>query len=444
MTDERAQVLAEVVEGDGSSVVRVEDPETVALELADVLEADLLDSPASFGDALEARLALVDARTRALTALALHARLHDEDGDTVHVVAEVAELRRLLDRIDKAAGFVDSSRGVLRERLSSGTGLAVHPDAIRKAALDVTEARAAVSAAQVTLAELEAARSDGDQVSAAAPSDAGSGPSRRESIVRAAGLFVVALGIGLVGFGLGAPIALVVPALALVWGIVLVARDRDDVADRHVASDHLAAVSALTDRAYGGVALSEPEELVEARRQLAAARDRERYTESAWTGLVGSHVDAGDVEQFLSSRDPQFRVGDEELGHTPTVRAAEGHRRRLAAQWKVAWWALDRPVPPVASGAAALDELEASGIERITIDTYDARSPLRLQEREQFEQLADGRSVDDLRAVADARSKPLVVLDEAGQIDGSELAARTAVLPADVRVVVVGPRPDEG
>lgn len=440
MTDERTEVLAEVVEGEGSTVVRVDDPETVALELADALDADLVDSTEAFGDALDARLALVDSRTQALTALALHARLHDDDDHAVHVVTDVADLRRLLSRIEKASGFVDSSRGVLRERLSSGTGLAVHPDAIRKAALDLTEARAAVSAAEVELTELEEARSASEEDPGAEPTRARGGMQRRDSIIRAASIFIVALGVGLVGLGLGYPVALVVPVLALVWGIVLVARDRDDVADRHVASDHLAAVSALTDRAYGGVALSEPEELVDARRRLAAAKDRERYTEAAWTGLVGSHVDAAAVEEFLSSRDPRFHVGDEELGHTPTVRAAEGHRRRLAAQWKVAWWALDRPVPPVPAGSAALDELEAAGVGRITVDTYEARSPLRLQEREQFEDLAAGRTVDDLRAVADARSKPLVFLDEAGEIDGSELAARTAVLPADVRVVVIGPR----
>lgn len=440
MTDEHTDVLAEVVDGEGSTVVRVADPSSVAPELAEALGADLVDVD-GLDPALDGCFAAVEARTRALTALSLHAQLEADAATVEHEVADLSELRRLVERIEQAGTLVGSTRGVLRDRLSSGTGLAVHPDAIRKAALDVTEARVAVSGVETEIAELEATR-DAAEEADAAPARTQSRGGRRDSIVRAIAVFCMALGIGAVGLGLGIPFALVVPVLAAIWGITLVVRDREDVADRHVASDHLAAVSALTDRAYGGVALSEPEELVDARRRLAAARDRLRYAEGAWQGLVGTLVDAADVDEHLASRDPQLHVGDAELDRTPTVRAAGGHQRRLLAQWKLAWWALDRPVPPVEEATAALDALAGEGIERIVVETYGARSPLRRQEQARFDELADGRSVDELRTVADARPTPLVVVDEAGRITGGDLVARTAALPADVRVVVVAPAED--
>ena len=439
MTDERTDVLAEVVGGEGSTVVRVDDPSSAALELVEALGADLVDSPADLDPALEARFASIDSRTRALTALALHAQLQVDEDSIRHDVTDLEELRRLVDRIGRAEELIDSSRGVLRERLSSGTSVAVHPDAIRKAALDVTEARAAVSQAQTEIADLEAARSPVEEPESAPVAPAPPGGGRREPILRAVAVFCMALGVGAVGFGLGYPVALLVPVLAAVWGVVLVVRSGDDLEDRHLASDNLAAVSALTDRAYGGVALSEPEEVVDARRRLAAATDRLRYAEGVWRGLVGTTVDAVDVDEYLASRDPQVQVGDAELGRTPTVRAAEGHRRRLLAQWKLAWWALDRPVPSVGDAEAALDALAGEGVDRISVETYQARSPLRVQEQERFAELAEGRSVDELRTMADARPAPLVVLDEDGEISGSDLAARTAALPADVRVLVVAP-----
>jgi hypothetical protein len=439
VTDERTDVLAEVVGGEGSTVVRVDDPSTAALELVDALDADLVDSLADLDPALEGRFAAIESRTRALTALSLHAQLQADDDSIRHVVTDLDELRRLVGRIQRADELIDSSRGVLRDRLSSGTGVAVHPDAIRKAALDVTEARAAVSQAETEIADLEAADSPAEEPEVApAPPTPPSG-GRRDAILRAVAVFCMALGVGAVGFGLGYPVALLIPVLAVVWAVLFVIRSDDDLADRHLASDNLAAVSALTDRAYGGVALSEPQELVDARRRLAAAGDRLRYAEGVWRGLVGTTVDPADVDEYLTSRDPGFQVGDAELARTPTVRAAEGHRRRLLAQWKLAWWALDRPVPAVGDARAALDALADEGVDRISVETYEARSPLRRQEQERFEELAEGRSVDELRSAADARPAPLVVLDEAGEISGSDLAARTAALPSDVRVLVVAP-----
>ena len=439
MTDEHTDVLAEVVGGEGSTVVRVPDPSSTALELVEALQADLVDSVTDLDPALDACFAAIESRTRALTALSLHAQLQVDDDSIRHVHTDLDELRRLVGRIRRADALIDSSRGVLRERLSSGTGLAVHPDAIRKAALDVTETRAAVSQAENEIADLEAARSPAEEPEPAPPRAVPERGGRRAAVLRAVAVFCMALGLGAVGFGLGYPIALLVPVVAAVWAVVLVLRNGDDLADRHLASDNLAAVSALTDRAYGGAALSEPEELVSARRRLAVATDRLRYAEGIWRGLVGTSVDAADVDEYLAARDPRHLVGDAELGRTPTVRAAEGHRRRLLAQWKLAWWALDRPVPGLDDADAALDSLAGEGIDRITVETYEARSPLRRQEQDRFTELAEGRTVDELRAAADARPAPLVVLDEAGEISGADLAARIAALPADVRILVVAP-----
>lgn len=441
VSGEHSGVVAEILAGSGSAVVSSEAPAELASALVDALDAELVEDASGLADALERRRAQVDRRTRALAALELAARL-DADVDLRHVVTDLPSLRRLAQRVARAVEFVDESRAGLRDRLSRSTDVAVHPETIRKAAAEVTEARAALQAAEVAVEELRAVTpAPSDPADApAGPRGPGWDPDARRTAVRAGTGVVTAVVVSFAALVVtGSPVPLVLPVLALGWAVLVVVRHRADVVDRDVASDNLAAVSALTDRAYGGVALSEPEELVVARRAVASAQERLRYAESAWTGLVGTGVDVGSVEEVVSARDPRWHVGDDELDRTPTLRAAEAHARRLAAQWKLAWWALDRPVPPVDDADASLDRLEAEGVEEVTVDTWAARSPERVEDTARLEELAEGWTIDELRVVAGEEPVALVVLDEAGEITAADLSARTAALPAGARVVVVVP-----
>ena len=433
-------LVAGIVAGDGSTLVRAPQPDELALALADALDAELAEGVDGLHEAVGSRLAAVEERTRALAALELHARLHGDDGHR-HVVATVHGLRRLVERIERAGVLVDDSRAALRERLAHGTALAVHPDTIRKAAADLHDTRAeeARAAREVALAEVDAA----DLLRPTSAPDETTGGDESGRVARGPLVaFLVAVVLAVVGTVVsGSPLPLVLPAVAGVWAVTEWARSRDDAADRHVASDNLAAVSALTDRAYGGAALSEPDELVEARRRLSTAQERLRGAEGVWRGLVGPGVDVDALDDVLATSDPQLHVADAELAHTPTVRAAEAHRRRVLAQWKLAWWALDRPAPEIEDAQDALDRLVEDGIEEVAVPTWAARSAQRAADVTRYEELAGGRTVDDLRAVAAAPLTPLVVLDEVGEISDADLAARTAALPPDARVVVVAPEP---
>jgi len=143
------------------------------------------------------------------------------------------------------------------------------------------------------------------------------------------------------------------------------------------------------------------------------------------------------VESVLRARDAQYGVSEAVVVELPSYRAASAHRRRLHAQWKLAWWALDRPVPGLGDATAAIDALEAENIDQITVAT--ALSVLDPEEQERLDDLAAGRSEDELRAVAQQTYPVVVVVDDLGEIDAERLRTETAQLPDDARFVVVSP-----
>lgn len=437
----------EIVAGEGAVVVSADEPDDLALRLVEALDAELLDSPDELDDAIQARLRTVEDRTRALAALELEARMR-AGLDHRHTVADLRSLRRLVGRIEQAAELVDASRSVLRERVGSGTGVALHPEALRPAAADVVAARAAVAAVEEEIAivqrRLDAGPRESDMRLLAADHEfvePGWGDDERRGLVRAGLAAIAGLVVGVGALVLtGSVIALVIPVVALAWSGVLVAKHRTDTADLDVASDNLAAVAALTDQAYGGsVEQAFSPELDDARTRLAEAEQRLRYAEGVWVGLVGSGVEVESVDELIRARDPNLdlQLDEGELAQTPTVRAAEAHVRRLTAQWKVAWYALDRPIPSLDEAVGAIDSLEAEGIDEITVPTHEARTASDGDDEERFAELAGGRSIDELRADATRPPRPLVVVDPDGAIGEADLAARTAVLPSDARIVVV-------
>lgn len=434
-------LVAGIVAGEGSTLVRTPHPDELALTLADALGAELAEGADGLAEAIDSRLAVVEERTRALAALELHARLH-ADGQR-HVVATIDGLRHVVERMFQADELVDASRAALRERSGRGTALAVHPETIRRAAAELTDARAeeARAAREVAIVEVEAA----ELVDRTPPSgDTTSGDEPRRATRRPVVVLLVAAVLAVAATVVsGSPLPLVLAAVAGVWAVSEWARSRDDAADRHVASDNLAAVSALTDRAYGGAALAEPDELLDARRRLTTAQERLCDAEAVWRGLVGPGVDTDALDDVLAAPDPRLHIGDAELSRTATVRAAEAHRRRVLDEWELAWRALDRPTPAPDEAEDALERLVEEGIEEITVEAWPSPSGERTADDARYEELAGGRTVDELRAVAASPPAPLVVLDEAGEIGDADLAARTAALPPDARVVVVAPGPGD-
>lgn len=467
-TSDTQRLIDAVVADDGSTFVRADDVATTALDLADRLDADLVEGASALAPVIAEREQVLADRVAAHTALELTAR-SDASGDE-HVVTDVETLRRLVERIDIADRLVAASHEAAQSRAMAVSDLAVHPTSIRAAADDVLEARAALEARRTAVAELDRAdasdepdrdgdadRPDDETSSTPALDAEASDPDEPRQFdgwqltdagaLRTPALVVaVALVIGVLALVLtGSPLALVIPGLAVCWVVVLVVRQRDDAYDAELASRNLANVTRLTDQAYGGVdavarAASDVEDPERQRAQQAVleAENRLAFAEASWRSLVGPDAEVDDVESVLMANDARYGLGDHAVQELPAVRTADAHRRRLVAQWKVAWWALDRPVPPVEEADGALTALAGEGRTTITIPTRPANG-LSVGEQERLDELAAGRSDDELRAAAAATVAPVVIADEDGGIGEEQFRAATAHLPDDVRVVVVVP-----
>lgn len=446
----------------GSTIVHVDDVTDVALELADRLDGELVEGDQAFLEAVRRRHLGLGERVSAHAALEL--RVRDESAPPEHhVVNDLGGLRSLVRRIEAADHLVAGARSDASDRAGAASGLAVHPTSIRDAAAEVWSARAKVAECQAEtdrlVAETDTTTQPETPASGLRATDAagGSDPADeeprtfagwrltdRDEIRWAAVVVVAAVAIGVLVLVLtGSPLALAVPGVAMCWAVVLVVRQRDDAYDEEMASRNLAAVSRLTDQAYGGAGLAaaedpEPPTLLAARRALAEAEDRLAYAESSWRSLVGPDADVDDVESVVQARDAQYGVSDEVVAQLPTLRAAAAHRRRLRAQWKLAWWALDRPVPADAEALERIDALRDEGITEISVPAFTAGA-LTDHERVLLDQLAQGRSDDELRAAAASSFAPVVVVDADGVISSERLRAETAQLPSDVRFVVVAP-----
>lgn len=447
--------VAAVLASHGSGIVTAKDPAALAETLAARLDAELLDSLDDLEAAIARRFAVLADRLSAHTALELHARL--DDADEAHVVTTIAGLRRLVERIADADALVTNTIETVRARADAATGLAVHPDSIRAAAAEVVEARATVVQAEAALAEAVAvlrptpAEAEADDTDAASSGAGGATDRRRGTLdrtvlVRLIAVVAVSVVVGvLVLVAAGSPAGLVLPVVALGWAGVESVRRRDDAADEELASANLAAVAALTDQAYGGAPVADDDAspaLDGLRSELATALERLRYAESSWRSLVGPDADVDDLESILQARDPQHGTSVQAVERTASVVAVAGHRRRLHAQWKLAWWALDRPVPPLTDADSSIAALESAGVEAVTVPTHAARTAER--DRTRYEELAAGRSADELEADATAPVTSVVVVDLEGAVSPDDLESRTGQLPDEVRVLVVGPAAPEG
>lgn len=460
------ELIDNVAAGIGSGLVRVDDVTTAAIELADRFpECELVEGAAAFSALVEERREALAKRVTAHAALELLAQDAEVPSLEPRVVNDLDGLRSLIDRLEDADRLVEATRDDARARAGVATDVAVHPSSIRDAAADVLDARADVLERQLEIDRLVAAARESGVGTVADEGDEDTGddgtpepvaptPAWRPDVAltqsdefrRAALVAAVALVVGVLALvATGSPIPLVLPGVAVCWMVMVSVRRRDRAYDEEIASRNLANVARLTDRAYGGAGLLDPGShseqdpaRVAADRALAQASDRLAYAESAWRSLVGPDADVDDVESVVRARDASYGLSDEIVDELPSFRAASAHRRRLRAQWKLAWWALDRPVPHVADATDAVAALEAEGIDQILVEPR-AVGGLTDAERATLDDLADGRSEEQLRASAAAVFPVVIVADPDGEIDEERFGDETAQLPDDVRFVVVAP-----
>lgn len=414
------QAVAAALAAAGSALVRVPDVDEVALRLLDELDAELVSGAEQLPSAVAAR--------RAASA---------DPADDPVLLEGPADLRRLAHRLDTARELLDRSAAAVRTRAQVAGGLTARTDAVQRAADDLRRARDESASAERALhAAIETAT--GQEPGAAAGDPATAAPSAmaieqgtarrnrwpwwsasdRRARLRAVGVLGVAVAAGVaVSVVAGGLVGLLPLVVALGW-LVLQARRGHDGGDGGdvLAAENLAAVVAVTERAYGGgggdsQGPGESPEVLEARRRRVEADRRRARAEDDWVSLVGP--DAEDVDAVLGDREVPT-VPDDVVAATPTMAAARAHLRRLEARWKVVWWVLDRPVPVPGDLGEALGILEGQDVAQVRM-----LGPCR----------------------RDPETRPAVVVDEAAHVDPAELATMTSALPADVRIIVVAPPP---
>ena len=216
----------------------------------------------------------------------------DELGDrpTVHeeAIAELRELAAALGRTDRIRMRTEVEfTETLNRRLSASSGMAVHPETIKQAALALTASEGEVNEINGAIAELgdrpapEQARMDAPEAVPQMFDDA-SLEQQRRSRVFAFSLGTIFAGIALVMLSLG--VAVVIPVVVFLLGIIVAgammarsyASDPEDDRGAREASALLAAATGNATRSteVGARGRLAEEEWLARRSQLEAARER--------------------------------------------------------------------------------------------------------------------------------------------------------------------------
>jgi hypothetical protein len=392
-------------------VVAEGDPVDAASELAASMDAEVADGPDDAAAAVARRLAAAESVAGSPVAVS-----PNQIARVRKLAGELARAERIRTRTE--VEFTEA----LSRRLSRGTGLAVHPEALYSAARAVTDAKAARDAADEALAALGPPPDATTSISA--PIDVGdSGPEpydeaaleRRRDRVFTFGVIVAAIGLAILLAIFVHPLIALAPLLLAVPVILVALRRarnaRAEAADRRLAASSLAAAAATADHATAAVAKSrdaiagwtEQTAALEARRESAV--ERLRAAQRAWETLAGPEADAHDVESVVAARDAQFQLTGTSAEASPTMRTVNAYLRRAAARWKVLWATLGWDEPPPSE--------EIDGI------------------------LAGFAVQADARALL---ATPLVLVEPFDTIDEDQrerLERDLAALPADADVVVV-------
>lgn len=286
----------------------------------------------------------------------------------------LGELQLLARRVGRAHRIAERTRqravadaGV---RLSTATGLAVHPDTVRERAAAVDRARAELAAAERAAAEHEAALATEDADPAEDELPAPTSPvARAESALglrrsRAIGVLVASFGAALVCLAIGIlPLwaALIIPLVAALWALRYLRPDEDDEEYDRESSDLLAEVGAAAERLFGAHRAEREQEARTASLGLRRSRAEEelRVAERAWRDLAGEGVDASEVESVVRRFDPQREDARLLADASTSVRAADVVLHQLAQRWQRAWQAVGADAPLPADAERAVDSLAA-------------------------------------------------------------------------------------
>jgi hypothetical protein len=233
---------------------------------------------------------------------------------------ELADLRSLAERVASAQRIIDATldRAALGvgERLSAtGSGVAVHPSAVRDRATAVHAARAALADAKEQLLVKEAAA---EEAAAARASTDGSAVHAEPIPVRSADGEA--------------------PPRWWQFSRRRRARERREDDGASEVSSLLQQVAASTDEAFGARRANEARN---DRGVLArATRDRAvedlRVAERAWRDLAGADP-VEDVEAVVRRFDPQHQDAVELARASTGVRAAEALRAAAVRRWREGW-----------------------------------------------------------------------------------------------------------
>jgi hypothetical protein len=347
------------------------DPGARGRELADELGADLVDQPAAASRAVADRAAAarrLEADRTAAGAL---------DPETVNRLRMLGGELARAERIRAQTEVVVAD--ALARRLSTSTGVAVHPTSLRQSADSVAAADQRVAAAK---AATEALGPRPDTVSTAAGMAL---PSMLPQIVDddvldarqtrmwafGIALVLIAVPVTLLALGIAPwPAAVGGAVLAILVATVIVrrgAKRRADELDRRATTESLDLAAATAARA-GVVAEASRDavdEWIDTKAELDGAlrraEDGRRSARRAWEALAGPDADPYDLETVLHLHDSQYSITAVSLTASPAVRTAHAYHRRAQARWKVAWAANGRNEPPAPDDIdEALAALEAT------------------------------------------------------------------------------------
>jgi hypothetical protein len=245
--------------------------------------------------------------------------------EALAVLGALAERIRAAERI--VGRTVDRAAEAVGERLAaSGTGVAVHPTAVRDRAAHVISARGIAAGAEERLriaeAEAEQTRAATEAAEAAAP------PAPFEPAPL--------------------PVASTVdePPARRRWFSFLRRKD-DEVEDTSESTSLLKQMAASTDEAFGArrAAAARDDQLLLLQAQRDRAMEDVRVAERSWRDLAGDDP-VEDVEAVVRRFDPQHQDAVVVAQETVGVRAVSTLLARALAQWTEGWksFGFDEPV----------------------------------------------------------------------------------------------------
>jgi len=247
----------------------------------------------------------------------------------------VAIARRSVD------GTVERAALEVGERLAStGSGMAIHPSAVRDRAAALVDALAALADAEAKLSAAEASAAAAAE--SAPPTDPPAdppvppppspGPSRVAAVV-------------------DEPPA---PRRRRFGWLGRRDRGRAQAEDTSESTQLLQQVAASTDEAFGArrATAARDDRLVLVRVQRDRALEDLRVAERAWRDLAGEGTGVDDVEDVVRRFDPQHQVAVEVAQETVGVRAVSVLLQRAVERWEEGWRRLGLEPPPAADQAA--------------------------------------------------------------------------------------------